>query len=103
MRQRLYWVSGLVASVVLDEKKGYKPCFQLGAGRSPVVWSAIWLVSLARMALANISRLRLHQALKRLIRVNASAILFVSVSAAGADNEDEPKLDSNSAKKRFNT
>lgn len=46
---------------------------------------------------------RLIQFLKRAIRLNASAILFVSVSAAGVDRLDEPKLDSNSAKKRLST
>jgi hypothetical protein len=42
-------------------------------------------------------------ALKRAIRLNASAILFVSLSAVGADKLDEPKLLKSKAKKRLST
>lgn len=47
--------------------------------------------------------LRLTQALKRAIRLKASAILFVSLSAVGADKLDDPKFDKSKAKKRFRT
>lgn len=47
--------------------------------------------------------LRLIQSTKRPIRANASAILFVSWSAAGADKLDEPKLLKSKAKKRLRT
>lgn len=43
------------------------------------------------------------QFIKRPIRSNASAILFVSLSAVGADKFDEPKLLKSKAKKRFRT
>ena len=46
---------------------------------------------------------RLIQFLKRAKRLNASAILFVSLSAAGADKLDEPKFDKSNAKKRLST
>jgi hypothetical protein len=41
--------------------------------------------------------------LNRDILLNASAILFVSLSAVGADKLDEPKLDKSKAKKRLRT
>ena len=41
--------------------------------------------------------------LKRDILLNASAILLVSLSAAGAAKLDEPKFDKSKAKKRFKT
>lgn len=41
--------------------------------------------------------------LNRDILLNASAILLVSSSAAGADKLDEPKLDKSKAKKRLRT
>lgn len=47
--------------------------------------------------------LRLTQALKRAIRLKASAILLVSLSAVGADKLDDPKFDKSKAKKRFKT
>lgn len=37
------------------------------------------------------------------ILLKASAILFVSESAVGLDKLDDPKLDSNRAKKRLST
>lgn len=47
--------------------------------------------------------LRLIQLIKREMRLNASAILFVSLSAVGADKLDEPKLLKSKAKKRLST
>lgn len=47
--------------------------------------------------------LRLIQLIKREMRLNASAILFVSLSAVGADKLDEPKLLKSKAKKRLRT
>lgn len=82
---------------------GYKPSFQLLDGPSPGAWSDIWLVSLARINLAKARIFRLIHLMKRAIRSIASAILFVSLSAVGADRFDEPKLLSNRAKKRFRT
>lgn len=46
---------------------------------------------------------RLIQLIKREMRLNASAILFVSLSAVGADKLDEPKLLKSKAKKRLRT
>lgn len=82
---------------------GYKPSFQLLDGPSPGAWSDIWLVSLARINLAKARIFRLIHLMKRAIRSIASAILFVSLSAVGADRFDEPKLLSSRAKKRFRT
>lgn len=82
---------------------GYKPSFQLLDGPSPGAWSDIWLVNLARINLAKARIFRLIHLMKRAIRSIASAILFVSLSAVGADRFDEPKLLSNRAKKRFRT
>lgn len=82
---------------------GYKPSFQLLDGPSPGAWSDIWLVSLARIILAKLSILSLTQFMNRDIRLIASAILFVSLSAVGADKFDEPKLLKSKAKKRFST
>lgn len=48
------------------------------------------------------SMLDLIQFIKRPIRLNASAILLVSVSAVG-DRFDEPKLLKSKAKKRLST
>lgn len=47
--------------------------------------------------------LDLIHALKRPMRSKASAILLVSLSAAGADRLDEPKLLKSRAKKRLRT
>lgn len=82
---------------------GYKPSFQLLDGPSPGAWSDIWLVSLARINLRKLRTFRLIHLMKRAIRSIASVILFVSLSAVGADRFDEPKLLSNRAKKRFRT
>lgn len=82
---------------------GYKPSFQLLDGPSPGAWSEIWLVSLARIIVARLSKLSLTHFMKRAIRSIASAILFVSLSAVGADKFDEPKLLKSNAKKRFST
>lgn len=46
---------------------------------------------------------RLIQLIKREMRLKASAILFVSLSAVGADKLDEPKLLKSKAKKRLST
>lgn len=46
---------------------------------------------------------RLIQSINRLIRLKASAILLVSLSAVGALRLDEPKLDKSNAKKRLST
>lgn len=55
------------------------------------------------MNFSTLATLVLIQLENRDIRLNASAILFVSLSAVGADSEDEPKLDKSKAKKRLST
>lgn len=47
--------------------------------------------------------LRFTQSMNLDILLKASAILFVSWSAEGVDKLDEPKFDSNRAKKRLST
>lgn len=55
------------------------------------------------MPLSTYTILDLIHFLNRDILLNASAILFVSLSAVGADKLDEPKLDKSKAKKRLST
>lgn len=81
----------------------YEPWSQVRGDPSPAVWSEIWFVNLARIALAPLRMLLLIQLENLPILSNASAILFVSLSAVGAERLDEPKLLSNRAKKRFKT
>lgn len=63
----------------------------------------IWLVNLFFNNLRNSLMLRFTQSMNLDIRLNASAILLVSWSAVGVDKLDEPKFDSNRAKKRLST
>lgn len=63
----------------------------------------IWFVILFLTHFKALNILLLTHFLNRDILLNASAILLVSSSAAGADKLDEPKLDKSKAKKRLRT
>ena len=63
----------------------------------------IWLVILFFSFFKPFAILDLIHFLNRDILLKASAILFVSWSAVGADKLDEPKFDKSKAKKRLRT
>lgn len=69
----------------------------------PGACMAIWLVSLFFSNFNMSAILRFIQSINLDIRLIASAILLVSWSAVGVDKLDEPKFDSNRAKKRLRT
>lgn len=60
-------------------------------------------MNLALMNLTTSRAVRLTHAIIRAILSKASVILFVSLSAVGADRFDEPKLLKSKAKKRLST
>lgn len=69
----------------------------------PGGWTDIWFVILFLIAFKKFNMLLFTHFLNRDILLNASAILFVSLSAVGADRLDEPKLLKSKAKKRLRT
>lgn len=69
----------------------------------PGAWIAIWLVSLFLSILRKSATFLFTNAENLDILLKASAILLVSWSALGVDKLEEPKLDSNRAKKRLST
>lgn len=69
----------------------------------PGACMAIWFVSLFLSIFKTSAALLLTQSMNLDILLKASAILFVSWSAVGDDKFDEPKFDSNRAKKRLST